>query len=146
MHPASGPKVFRVRTEADLDRISFDDGMVAVDVPADLIDRLELKHTDRGDSPRLQGLMRSIRDRGFQPVEPISVRIGRKGRWVVINGGHRLTAARWVMRGFWANLFGEKVRTFYFILFTDPESWAEIPPPPGVEIERTVQPEDAELR
>lgn len=146
MHPASAPKVFRVRTEADLDRIPFENGMAAVEIPADLIDKLELKHADRGDSPRLKGLMRSIRDRGFQPVEPITVRIGRKGRWIVINGGHRITAARRVMREFWANLFGRKVQTFYFILFTNPESWSKTAPPPGVEIDRAPHTEDTDLR
>lgn len=146
MCPASAPKVFRVRTEADLDRIPFENGMAAVEIPADLIEKLELKHAERGDSPRLKTLMKSIRDRGFQPVEPITVRIGRKGRWIVINGGHRLTAARRVMREFWANLFGPKVQTFYFILFTNPESWTKAPPPPGVEVDRTVHAEDADLR
>lgn len=146
MRPASAPKVFRVRTEADLERIPFENGMAAVEIPADLLDKLELKHADRGDSPRLKSLMQSIRDRGFQPLEPITVRIGRKGRWIVINGGHRLTAARRIMREFWANLFGAKVQTFYFILFTNPESWSKASPPPGVEIDRTVRAEDADLR
>lgn len=146
MCPVSAPKVFRVRTEADLDRIPFENGMAAVEVPAHLLDKLELKHAERGDSPRLRALEKSIRDRGFQPIEPITARIGRKGRWIVINGGHRLTAARHVMKEFWANLFGQKVQTFYFILFTNPESWSKTPPPPGVEIDRQVQAEDGEFR
>ncbi|MCA8878361.1 MAG: ParB N-terminal domain-containing protein [Rhodobacteraceae bacterium] len=143
---SSAPKVFRIQTEADLERIPFVNGMAAVEIPAHLLDKLELKHAERGDSPRLRALEKSIRDRGFQPIEPITARIGRRGRWIVINGGHRITAARHVMREFWTNLFGDKVQTFYFILFTNPESWSKVPPPSGVEIDREVHPEDSELR
>jgi len=125
------PKLFRVRTEADLERIPFENGMAAVEVPAELLDKLELKNATRGDSLRLKALERSIRDRGFRPVEPITARIGRKGRWIVIDGGHRLTAARRVLGDFWANLFGPKVQSFYFVLFTNPESWSKAEPPPG---------------
>ncbi len=131
------PAIFRVRTEADLDRIPFSNGMAAVEVPAHLLDKLEIKHADRGESLRLQALERSIRAKGFQPVEPITARIGRRGRWIVVNGGHRLTAARRVMREFWTNLFGRKVETFYFVLFTNPESWSKATPPPGIDLART---------
>ncbi|MCV6597178.1 MAG: ParB/RepB/Spo0J family partition protein [Mangrovicoccus sp.] len=135
------PKLFRVRTEEDLDRIPFQNGMAAVEVPADLLDKLELKHHDRGDSLRLRDLERSIRANGFQPVEPITVRIGRRGRWIVINGGHRLTAAQHIMGEFWSNLFGKKVKNFYFILFTNPESWSKTDRPIGVKKDKG-RPED----
>jgi hypothetical protein len=126
---ARAPRVFRVRTAEDLDRIPFEGGMAAVEVPAHLLGALELKHFERGRSPRLDALERSIRNRGYQPLEPITARIGRKGRWVVVNGGHRLTAARNVMREFWTNLFGAKVDSLYFVLFTDPESWSKVTGP-----------------
>lgn len=126
------PKIFRVREEADLDRIPFEDGMAAVEVPAHLLDKLHLKNEARGDSARLQQLERSIRANGYRPVEPITARVGRKGRWVVVNGGHRLTAAKHIMREFWTNLFGPKVETFYFVLFLNPDSWEKVGVPDGV--------------
>ena len=143
MKPAA-PRVFRVRTEEDLDRIPFENGMAAVEVPAHLIDKLHLKNDERGDSLRLRALERSIRDRGFQTVEPITARIGRKGRWVVVDGGHRLTAARHVMREFWANLFGQRVKNFYFILFTNPDSWSTVGVPEGVEVHQNTAEEATE--
>ncbi|MCR9089424.1 MAG: ParB/RepB/Spo0J family partition protein [Rhodobacteraceae bacterium] len=129
----TAPKLFRIETEEDLERIPFENGMAAVEVPADLLEKLELKHADRGDSLRLRALEKSIRASGFRPVEPITARIGRKGRWIVVNGGHRLTAARHVMQEFWANLFGKKVNSFYFILFTNPDSWKKSGRPDGIE-------------
>jgi hypothetical protein len=131
MKSPRSPKVFRVETEADLDRIPFTDGMAAVELPARLLDKLELKNFERGESPRLAALERSIRASGFRPTEPITARVGRRGRWVVVDGGHRLTAARHVLKEFWTNLFGPKVETLYFVLFTDPESWRKVDPPEG---------------
>jgi len=128
------PSVFRVRSEADLDRIPFVDGMAAVEVPAHLLDRLELKHAERGDSNRLRALERAIREHGYRPVAPVTARIGRRGRWVVVDGGHRLTAARHVMREFWANLFGAKVESVYFVLFLNPDSWSKTQAPDGIEL------------
>lgn len=133
------PRIFRVRTEADLDRIPFVDGVAAVEVPAHLIDKLELKNDFRGDSQRLKALERSIRQKGFSPVEPITARIGRKGRWVVINGGHRLTAARHVMRDFWSNLFRRKVDSFYFVLFLNPDSWSKTKSPEGIDLPQATE-------
>ena len=132
MTAMSAPKLVRVETEEDLDRIPFKNGMAAVEVPAHLLDKLELKNADRGDSLRLRDLEKSIRNKGFRPIEPITARIGKKGRWIVVNGGHRLTAARHVMHEFWANLFGAKVNSFYFILFTNPDSWTKSGRPEGV--------------
>jgi len=126
--------VFRVRCEADLDRIPFVDGMAAVEVPAELLDKLDLKHAERGNSDRLRALERAIRERGYRPVAPVTARIGRRGRWVVVDGGHRLTAARHVMREFWSNLFRRKVDSVYFVLFLDPRSWSKTQPPEGIEL------------
>lgn len=132
MIQTKAPKLFRVTTEADLERIPFENGMAAVEIPAHLLGKLELKHSERGDSLRLEALENSIRSKGFQPLEPITARIGRKGRWIVINGGHRITAARRIMGEFWTNLFGKKVETFYFILFTNNDSWKKSGRPDGV--------------
>lgn len=132
MQTRHAPRIFRVQTEEDLDRIPFENGMAAVEIPARLLDHIELRNDFRGDSQRLDSLVKSIRSKGFQPIEPITARIGRKGRWVVINGGHRLTAARRVMGEWWSNLFGPRVESFYFILFTNPDSWADVGKPPGI--------------
>lgn len=140
---ARAPRMFRVRSAEDLQRIPFHNGVAAVEVPARLIDVLPLKNDTRGDSLRLRALERSIRNQGFQPVEPITARIGRKGRWIVINGGHRLTAARRVMREFWTNLFGPKVVSFYFILFLNPQSWSKSGQPSGITLDGDA-PQDSE--
>ena len=83
---SSAPKVFRIQTEADLERIPFVNGMAAVEIPAHLLDKLELKHAERGDSPRLRALEKSIRDRGFQPIEPITARTSK--RWEPTRHAH----------------------------------------------------------
>ncbi|MGB0661006.1 MAG: ParB N-terminal domain-containing protein [Mangrovicoccus sp.] len=125
------PKVFRIHTVDDLARIPFENGMAAVEVPAELLDKLELKNEIRGDSARLRSLEKSIRSKGYRPIEPITARISKKGKWVVLNGGHRLTAARRILKEFWTNLFGEKVKSFYFVLFLTPDSWSKKSPPAG---------------
>lgn len=119
------PKLFQIRHESDLDRIPFVNGMAAVMIPARLLPKIQFTNDSRGDSPRLAALERSIRNNGYQPHDPIKVRIGRKGRWVVIDGGHRLTAVRHILREFWTNLFRRKVRDVYVVLFTTEESWAD---------------------
>lgn len=129
---AHAPSTFQILSEEDLHRIPFRDGVAAVELPARLLSSIDLKNDHRGDSPRLRALEKSIRSNGFQPLEPITARIGRKGRWVIVNGGHRLTAARKVMREFWPNLFGPKVEGFYFVLFLNPDSWRDVGVPDGV--------------
>lgn len=119
--------VQRIEQREDLNRIAFEDGMAAVEVPVELLDEIDFRNDARTESPRLTRLETAIRSEGFQPVEPIVARIGRKGRWVVIDGGHRLTAARKISGETWANLFGPKVRSLYFLLFTTPQSWIDAP-------------------
>ncbi|MEM8630186.1 MAG: ParB N-terminal domain-containing protein [Pseudomonadota bacterium] len=136
------PPIFRVKRAEDLERIPFQDGVAAIEMPAKLIKCVELKNDYRGDSRRLEALKATIRRDGFQPFEPIVARIGRKGRWVIIDGGHRLTAAREIMDEFWTNLFGTKVKIFYFVLFTTEDSWAKVDPP----LEMVPQPVDPRLR
>jgi hypothetical protein len=64
--------------------------------------------------------MRSIRRDGYNNAVPIIVRLGRRGRWVIVDGGHRLTAARRVSRELLTNLFGRKVKTIHFLLYRTP--------------------------
>jgi hypothetical protein len=122
----SGPlqgRIQHLRTADDIARIRFDDGMAAVMVPAEMLETIRFKNAEREDSPRLRAVIESIRRWGYRPRDPIICRIGQKGRWIVVDGGHRLTAARRVARAFWPNLFGRKVRDVYFLLFETPRSW-----------------------
>ena len=83
-------------------------------------EKLPFKNEARGDSVRLDEVMRSIRRDGYNNAEPIVVRLGRRGRWVIVDGGHRLTAARRVSKELFTNLFGAKVRTISFLLYRTP--------------------------
>lgn len=118
--------VQRLLAVEDIDRIVFEDGVAAVEVPVELLPHIEFKNDERGDSPRLQAVEQSIRDRGFVPTDPIIARIGAKARWVIIDGGHRLTAARHVAEEFWSNLLRRKVRTLYFLLYETERSWHKV--------------------
>ncbi len=126
--PTRHAGVQRVASAADLARIRFVDGMAAVEMPYPLLRLVQFKNDHREDSPRLRALLRAIRREGYRPVEPIICRIGQKGRWVVVDGGHRLTAARKVDGEVWTNLFGRKVRDLYFLLFETPRSGAKLKP------------------
>jgi hypothetical protein len=114
------PTVQWVESAADLDRLQFYEDMAEIEVPVQALDRLPFKNEDRGDSVRLDMVMRSIRRDGYNNAEPIIVRIGRRGRWVIVDGGHRLTAARRVSREFFTNLLGAKVKTIHFLLYRTP--------------------------
>lgn len=127
--PGDVPGVQRITCVNDLYDIRFSEqGLAAVEIPFELLDTLPLVGDKREMGPRLRSLLGSIRRRGFVPSEPIICRIGMKGRWVVVDGGHRITAARIVGREFWTNLFGRKVRSLYFLLFTTPGSWSKLRP------------------
>lgn len=112
-----------MRKREDLKRIAFKDGVALVETPVELLPFIRFKNDRRERSDRLRRVERSIRNKGFVPIEPIIARIGQKGRWVVVDGGHRLTAARQVSREFWTNLFGRKVYSLYFLLYETPRSW-----------------------
>lgn len=114
--------VQRIATLADIDAIAFRDGMALVEVPIDLVEKLPLKNAFRGRSPRLAAVLESIRANGYNGADPIIVRIGRRGRWVVVDGGHRITAAEKVSHEWLTNLFARKVRALQFLLFTTPLS------------------------
>jgi hypothetical protein len=109
-----------VETATDLDHVEFYEDMAEIEVPVTALDTLPFKNEDRGDSVRLEEVMRAIRRDGYNNAEPIIVRLGRRGRWVVVDGGHRLTAARRVSREILTNLFGRKVQTIHFLLYRTP--------------------------
>ncbi len=111
-----------VETPEDLANLTFYDDVAEIDVPVESLDILPLKNEVREDSPRLRELKRSIRAKGYSSLEPVICRLGRRGRWVVLNGGHRLTAARQVSKEFFTNLFRRKVRVVHFLLFRTPFS------------------------
>ena len=115
-----------IRTPEDFDHIVFTDGVAAVEAPAELLRHVRFKNDKRGPGPRLDAVMRSISDRGYQPVNPIIARIGQKGKWVVVDGGHRLTALRRLANGFWNRLFGRKLGNVYFLLYETDRSWAKV--------------------
>lgn len=120
------PAVQWVESADDLGHITFDDDIAEIEVPIEAIDLIPFKNAWRGDSRRLRQVADSIRRNGYNNAEPIIVRLGRRGRWVIVDGGHRLTAAQKVAKEFWTNLFGRKVRTIRFILFRTPLSLTRI--------------------
>ncbi|MGF1551110.1 MAG: hypothetical protein ACFBWO_01250 [Paracoccaceae bacterium] len=127
---AHAPPLQRVETVCDLHDIRFGaEGFASVEVPFELLDRLPLVGAERGPTPKLMALVALMRRRGFPADTPIVCRIGMKGRWVVLDGGHRITAARIVGRDRWARLFGRRIERLHFLLFTTPESWSKLRPP-----------------
>jgi hypothetical protein len=122
----AAPNIQNIETREDLDRIAFVDGVAAVMVAAEALKYIRFKNAKRENSPRLKAVKESIRANGYNAHDPIIARIGQKGRWIIVDGGHRLTAARQVARELLTNLFGRKVRDIYFILFTTPRSWAKV--------------------
>jgi hypothetical protein len=144
---AHAPRTQRVATAADLDRIEFDEtGVAAVTLPADLLPSIPFKNAEREESPRLDRVRRSIAGRGYDPTEPIVVRVGQKGKWVVVDGGHRLTAVRRILGSWWARLWSKRIGDLYFLLFLTPRSYtkgrgaqerragAPVGPPPAVDL------------
>jgi hypothetical protein len=125
--PVTRPPKWQVlRSVNDVDKIEFVDGLAEVEVPIGLVARLPLKNHERRDSPRLRSLMASIRAKGYSSLEPIVVRVGRAGRWVVVDGGHRLTAAQLVAREYWANFFSPKVGRLSFLVYHTPLSYSRV--------------------
>ena len=114
------PSIQWVESESDLDRLEFYEDMAEIEVPIASLSKLPFKNEDRGDSERLRYVMRAIRRDGYNNAEPIIVRLGRRGRWVVVDGGHRLTAVRRISQEFFTNLFGPKVKTVHFLLYRTP--------------------------
>jgi hypothetical protein len=126
------PPVQWVESVADLEKLEFYEDMASIEVPVAALDKLPFKNDERLESERLEEVVRSIRRNGYNNAEPIIVRLGRRGRWVVVDGGHRLTAARRISKEFFTNLFGRKVTTLSFLLFKTPltNSLADVPEEP----------------
>ena len=114
------PEIQYVKKLADLDTLLFVDDVAKIMVPVGLVDRLPFKNEFRGDSARYRDVLNAIRRHGYNNFDPIVVRLGRRGRWVIVDGGHRLMAAQKVSKEFLTNLFGRKVRDIYFVLFRTP--------------------------
>src|SRR5262249_698972 len=83
----ASPGVQWVETAADLDHLEFYENMAEIEVPVAALDKLPFKNEDRGDSVRLDTVLRSIRRDGYNNAEPIIVRLGRRGRWVIVDAG-----------------------------------------------------------
>jgi hypothetical protein len=120
------PKLSRISKAEDLAEIDFADGVAEVEVPIELIDIIPLKHYERLNSPRLLSVINAIRREGYSSLEPIVCRVGRRGNWIVIDGGHRVTAAKKVSQEFFTNLFGQKVGDLTFVLFHTPMSYSKL--------------------
>ncbi len=127
------PKLSRITRPEDLDEIEFVDGLAEVEVPVELLETVPLKHAERLNSPRLDRVVQSIRSEGYSSLEPIVCRVGALGNWVVIDGGHRITAAKRVSQEFFTNLFGGKVGDLTFILFQTPMSYSKLRPKIDIE-------------
>jgi hypothetical protein len=115
-------KTQRITTPQDLADVRFENGVATVDVHVDHLDLLPLKNAERFDDDRLRTLVRRIRRYGYTSFDPVVAQVGRKGSWIVINGGHRLTAARKVAGEFWANLLHRKVGLIHFLVYRTPVS------------------------
>ncbi|MEM7778115.1 MAG: ParB N-terminal domain-containing protein, partial [Pseudomonadota bacterium] len=111
------PGLQRVETAEDIARIVFVDDMAEIEVPIEAFDHLPLTNAHRDDSGRLSAVTSSIRWRGFDNFDRIIARLGRRGRLSIVNGGHRLTAARKVAKEWLPNLFRRKVTTVQMIVF-----------------------------
>jgi hypothetical protein len=129
---AKRPGVQLVRKAEDLARIEFVDDVAEIEVPIEAIDLLPFKNEDRSDSERLRRVENAIRRLGYNNRDPVVVRLGRRGRWVIVDGGHRVTAARHVAKELWTNLFRRKVRSIHFLLFRTPLSNTLIDSPAAV--------------
>lgn len=122
MEETKRPAVLWVEKPEDLEKVVFVDDLAEIEVPVEALDRMPFKNDARGDDPRTERVAESIRSVGYNNLNPIYLRLGRRGRWVVEDGGHRLTAARIVAREFFTNLTGKKVRSIHFILRRTPSS------------------------
>ena len=109
---------------------------------------MRLKNDARADEARVRRLARVIAARGYDSRQPVICRIGQKGKWIVVDGGHRLTALRTLyrtrlcwrlsaaiaelgersprLRGLARRLSGGPVMV-YAILFLGPRSFAKRP-------------------
>lgn len=135
---ARPPVIQRVRDLGDIAKLDFSNDVAAVMVPSELLPRIQFKNHLRERSPRLDALRASIRSKGFQPTQPIIARMGQKGRWVIVDGGHRITALMTTLNRPWRRskwlrpLFRQDFGDVYFLLYKTPRSFTKLknaPPP-----------------
>ncbi|SEA45370.1 ParB N-terminal domain-containing protein [Rubrimonas cliftonensis] len=143
-----------VMRRRDLGRIRFSADLAMVMVHEAVLPAIVFKNAERADGARLRRLMRLISARGYVPTAPIICRIGQKGKWIVVDGGHRLTALRllreerWTTRLIWFFEFlgtpaalVDRLRRWttsaqpmvYFLLFTGPRSLSRVASTPADE-------------
>lgn len=135
--------VQRLNSKDDLEKIEFYNEMALVEVPVELLDELPLKNDYRSDSDRLNSVLNAIRWNGYNNRDPIIARMGRAGRWVIEDGGHRLTAAQQVTHEFWTNLFTKKVKYITFLIYETEHSYSKMHRGEG--FKDTVKFEDKEI-
>lgn len=87
-----------LRTRHDLRTIAYTDGIATVMIDAPLLQYVRFKNAKRHDPARLRRLREQIATRGYVPTTPVICRIGQKGKWIVVDGGHRLTALHQLYR------------------------------------------------
>ena len=95
-------------------------GFAAVDLTLDQIEKLNLVNDDRGtdrENERFWRLVRAIRDNGYASSDALRI-FYLEDRFVLVDGGHRLNAARKVAKEWLSNLFQEKVH-YISCLVTD---------------------------
>lgn len=143
---SGAPPTQRITRREDLATIAFtEEGMAAVMAPAELLGEIAFKNDSREESPRLAAVRGSIELNGYDPTQPIIVRVGQKGKWVVVDGGHRLTAVRQICGSWWKRIFSKRIGDLYFLLFLTPRSYAKEPGlrPPGACAPKPPTPPDA---
>jgi len=127
------PGIQWVASADDLRKIVFIDDMAEIEIPVEALDQIPFTNLERLESDRLRVVERSIRDRGYDNFDRVVARLGRRGRLSIVNGGHRLTAARNVSKEFWTNLFRPKVRNIQMIVFRTANSGTMIGVPDGAD-------------
>ena len=127
------PDIQRVLSADDFDKIEFVEDMAMIEVPVERLDKLPFKNADRSNSMRLRAVERAIRVRGYDSLQPVIARLGRRGRWVIVDGGHRVTAAKRGSKEFFTNLFGKKVRNLHFLLYRTPLSNTRLDEPEDID-------------
>lgn len=140
------PGLQRIETVEDLRRIVFVEDMAEIEVPIEAFDHLPLQNAARADSERYRKVVSSIRWRGYDNFDRITARLGRRGRLSIVNGGHRLKAARQVAREWLPNLFKRKVKTIQMIVFRTANSGTMIGVPDGAPEPPVTHQTDSQLK
>lgn len=97
-------------------------GLAEVELTLDQIEKLHLVNAGRATDPeneRYWRLVRAMRREGYASAEPLRIFFTGE-RFVLVDGGHRLNAARRVAREWLVNLFAEKVTTIPCLVTPDP--------------------------